>query len=430
MRHRTDEQRLIRVIARHARDVGALALEICLIAAGKIEPNFLFGELGARDDVAVLKLLHRILGAVHKPLALLVAEHRAVVEKVREDIRPLGRVDAVRIKLHELHAAQRQTAARGHGVAVAGHIARVARCGIHVACAAAAEDHRFGRIYAHLPAAERKDTLRAAVFGKNVADGHAVLHGDIGILVQLLPHGLRQNAALLGRAAGEIRIFPAVFRKRPVLERQAETAQPLHGRGSVIDKERRDLRVLLSRAGSKKAAAVILAQAGRVRREAVHRHGHHRIAGAAGLAFAENTHRSAALRGGERGIHTGQTAADDEHIAARPGFIRKRCCFHFYHSFENSILHSAEKDKPHTLRYGDCFSGADDDKMFSDERNYSALPVASLFQDLSRALLRPQYRKKATTMLTTAGMRKLRLTQIWPMTVAMIQETIPTQLMF
>ena len=38
------------------------------------------------------------------------------------------------------------------------------------------------------------------------------------------------------------------------------------------------------------------------------------------------------------------------------------------------------------MRYGDCFSGADHDKMFSQERNYSALPVASLFQDLARAL--------------------------------------------
>ena len=370
MRHRADEQRLIRVIARHTRNVGALALEIRLVAAGKVEPHFLFGKLGARDDIAVFQLLHRILGAVHKPLALLVAEHRAVVENVRKDIRPLGRVDAVRIKLHELHAAQRQTAACGHSVAVAGHVARVARCGIHVACAAAAEDHRFGRVYAHLPAAERKDALRAAVFGKNIADGHAILHSDIGILVQLPPHGLCKNAALLGRAAGEIRKFPAVLRKRPVFERQAETAQPLHGRGSVIDKERRDLRVLLSSAGGKEAATVILAQAGRVRREAVHRHGHHRIAGAAGLAFAENAHRSAALRGGERGIHTGQTAADDEHIAARLGFTGKRRCLHIRNSFRtidkytDNITYFHAKDKPHTLRYGVCFSEANDEIMF------------------------------------------------------------------
>ena len=65
----------------------------------------------------------------------------------------------------------------------------------------------------------------------------------------------------------------------------------------------------------------------------------------------------------------------------------------------------------------------------SDVYDHSALPVAFLFQDLSRALLRPQYRKNATTMLTTAGMRKLWLMQIWPMTVEIAQERIPTQLM-
>ncbi len=333
MRHRADEQRLIRVIARHARDVGALALKIRLIAVGEIEPHFLFGKLGARDDVAVFELLHWVSIAVHEPLAPLVAEHRAVIEKVRENVRPLGRIDAVRVKLYEFHAAQRQTAAHGHGVAVAGHVARVARRSVHVARAAAAEDHRFGRVYAHLPAAERKNALRTAVLGENVAGGHAVLHGDVGVFVQLLPHGFCKNSALLGRAAGEIRVFPAVFRKRPIFERQAETAQPLHRRGRVIDKERCDLRVLLPRAGGEEAAAVILAQTGRVRREAVHRHGHHGIAGAAGFALAENAHRSAALRGGERGIHAGQTAADDEHIAARPGFIRNRRCLHICHSF-------------------------------------------------------------------------------------------------
>ena len=198
MRHRADEQRLIRVIARHTRNVGTLALEIRLVAAGKVEPHFLFGELGARDDVAVFQLLHRVAVTVHEPLALLVAQYRAVVEEIRENIRPPGRIDTVGVKLHKLHALQRQSAARSHGVAVAGHIARVARRSVYAAGAAAAEDHRFGRVNAQFSAAERKSALRAAVPGEDIANGHTVLHGDVGMLVQLPPHGLCENTPLLG----------------------------------------------------------------------------------------------------------------------------------------------------------------------------------------------------------------------------------------
>ncbi len=181
MRRRVHRHRLgvgldTEVGARELGDVGQLGVDVRRLEVGEVEQHVVLVRAAAAalahlvghragDDVARREVLDRGGVALHEPLALAVAQDRALAAGgLRQQDAEAGQAGGV--ELEELHVLQRQAVAPGDAHAVTGQGVGVRRRLEHLAGAAGGQDHGLG--------AEHVDLAGGQLVGDDARDAPVV----------------------------------------------------------------------------------------------------------------------------------------------------------------------------------------------------------------------------------------------------------------